>query len=99
MADDDNEIIIERIIEWFRARYEDPVHSQPWDEGEYVWLVEPHDTREVLDEFFPYTPQALLETAIERLEEGDEDPRDGSGSPGCSMWVRSEDLNEENFGR
>lgn len=42
----------DRYIEEFLLSYVDPIDFLPWDEGEYVWLVEGHETEEAIDDLF-----------------------------------------------
>ena len=86
MTEDDAECDAEAVdymVDWFLARYEDPVHSQPWDEGEYVWLVPSYDAREELEERFPKAPAYRIERAVARCEE--------EGGP---EWVKVADLKD-----
>ena len=64
---------------WFFARYEDPVHSLPYEsrEGGYIWLYgEPRDAREVLyEEFDEVVPADAIEALADDL------------SDECSEWT------------
>lgn len=73
------------MVAWFRANYEDPVESMPFDEGEYVWLVPPRDAREELEDQFPQEDCGLIDKAVAEIE------NDGF------EWVKLEDLKDENW--
>lgn len=89
MPDDDTEELDRKrvfaMVTWFYENYQDPAESMPWDEGEYVWLVEPCDAREELEDQFPLTPVHLIDRAVTEIEEY-----------GCE-WVKLDDLKDENW--
>lgn len=70
---DDNEIdeeaIVDGMVEWFFANFEDPVHSMPWNEGEYVWLVSAHYAHDELQDHFDGQPEHLIDAAVELIEQ------------------------------
>ena len=72
-------LVAEYMHKWFLERYEDPVHSLPYDSGEggYIWSGQgPHDAQEVLhDEFGELYPESLIDQVANEL--GQE----------CSKWA------------
>ena len=55
---------------WSFDHYEDPVHSLPCDDGEYVWLVDECDAdEEIRDMFGGAIDEALIRTAVEEVEQ------------------------------
>jgi len=79
----DEEERVEYMVEWFNSHYEDPVHSMPWDDGDYVWLVEECDASDELQDMFGgVVDDALIEEAVQAVEVE------------CSRWVRCADLDE-----
>ena len=74
---------VELMVAWFYKNYEDPVHSMPWAEGEYVWLVQQRDATEELSEMFgDVVSHDWIEAAAEIVETE------------CSEWVKISDLDE-----
>ena len=71
---------------WFLARYEDPVHSLPYEsrDGGYIWLNgEPRGAHEVLyEEFESVVPEDVIEALADDLS-GD-----------CSEWTPKADPDE-----
>nr|WP_314433933.1 hypothetical protein [uncultured Brevundimonas sp.] len=67
---EDREGRVQRMIEWFLARYEDPANSQPHDSGEggYIWMDGPYDAREQIADRFPDEDDMLIDDAVERVE-------------------------------
>ena len=73
---------VQKMVEWFHQHYEDPAESMPWDEGEYVWMVEPcYAADELTEQFGGKVSQALIDLAVEEIQ------REGY------EWVRIADLN------
>ncbi len=59
------------IVEWFQARYKDPVHGVPYDTGEggYQYVDGgPFDARDVLENHFEFVPITEIDTAVRELE-------------------------------
>lgn len=64
---------IERMVEWFRANFEDPANSLPYEskEGGYQWLFGgPYDAGEELSSAFPDADDERIDGAVERLQRG-----------------------------
>jgi len=58
------------MTKWFFEHYEDPVHSLPYDDGEYVWLVDECDAdEEIRDMFGGAVDEALIRTAVGEVEQ------------------------------
>jgi len=69
---------------WFFERFEDPVHSTPWSEGEYVYIHGgPYDAEEELAEEFHglATEESIKELASELFNE-------------CSDWTRTTTIDD-----
>ena len=66
----------QRMVAWFRARYEDPAENTPYDDG-YVYLCGgPYDAREELSNNFPAEPgfsdadwEEIIDAAVGEIEE------------------------------
>ena len=65
-----HEEAIELMKEWFFENFEDPAHSTPWDEGEYVYIWGgPYDAEEELrDAFDGAATEEAIEEAISGIE-------------------------------
>lgn len=55
---------------WFLERYEDPVHSSPWVDGEYLYIHGgPYDAKDELEgEFYGLASQEAIEELVVDLE-------------------------------
>jgi hypothetical protein len=79
----DQEGRVRFMVEWFMDRYEDPVHSLPWDEGDYVWIVDERNAAdELADMFGGVVDDTLIDRAVGEVEQ------EGW------QWVRVADLAE-----
>ena len=74
-------LLADVLVLWFHDHYEDPAESMPVHDGEFVWMVEPHDARDVLDENFAEMPDAVIHAAWQMVTEG-----------GLHQWVDLEEL-------
>ena len=69
---DDRQEIIDEMVSWFFANYEDPVHEMPYigKEGGYQYIRGgPYDAREVISDQFPDLPESWHEAAVAKIEE------------------------------
>lgn len=73
---------IDFMVAWFHKHYEDPVHSMPWHEGGYVWMVEECSATDELTDAFMWTPKDLITKAVAIIENDGWD------------WVRISDLDK-----
>lgn len=80
-SEDVDQARVEALIEWFGARYEDPVHRTPYQtaEGGYQYIYGgPYGAREVLTENFPEEDDKVVEAAVDELE-----------ADGVTEWTRT----------
>lgn len=60
----------DRYIEEFLLSYVDPNDFLPWDDGEYVWLVEGYETEDAIDDLFTgRLPDELRAALANRLNQ------------------------------
>jgi hypothetical protein len=67
----DDDGIVDAMVEWFYANFEDPAHETPYDgrEGgfQYIWGG-PYEASDELRDAFDTVPNELIERAIEEVE-------------------------------
>ncbi|WP_324701300.1 abortive infection system antitoxin AbiGi family protein [Micrococcus sp. HOU01] len=58
---------MEKLVQEFFQTFEDPVNSLPVDGGEYVWIVEQHETEDAVDLLFPELEESILRQLVDYL--------------------------------
>lgn len=71
---------VDAMIAQFLGTFSDPVNHLPWDEGEYVWIVEQWMTEEAVDFLFGPLEPTVFDRIVDYL----------NGL--CPYWVRIEDM-------
>lgn len=69
--DDERQVQIDTLVEWFFERFEDPAHRLPYEtaEGGFQWIYGgPYDAREQLEENFPDETGHIIDAAVDRIE-------------------------------
>ena len=63
--------VVEAMVRWFFANFEDPVENTPWNDGEYVFICGgPYDARDELEDAFgQVASDRAIAAAIDRIEE------------------------------
>jgi len=72
--------LVEDLKQRFERQFQDPVHSQPVDGGEYVWTVPRWSTEDGVTHIFGDLEPAVYEALVDALNQ--ESP----------YWVYAEDL-------
>lgn len=76
---------VDAMVARFLGAFSDPVNHLPWDEGEYVWLVDQWMTEEAMDYLFGPLEPTVFECVADYL----------NGL--CPCWVRIADM--DSFGQ
>lgn len=72
--------VVEAMVIDFRRAYATPIEYLPWDEGEYVWIVEKLSTDDAVAEFFDSLEPSIFDAIYDHL--------DGESAE----WLRMSDL-------
>lgn len=62
---------VERMVAWFFQNFEDPAERTPYEsaEGGYIYIWGRADAREELSDAFPRVTDALIDEAVDEIEE------------------------------
>ena len=63
--------VVEAMVGWFFANFEDPAENTPWNDGEYVFICGgPYEARDELEDAFgQVASDRAIAAAIDRIEE------------------------------
>ncbi|AGL16103.1 NaeI family type II restriction endonuclease [Actinoplanes sp. N902-109] len=59
---------VDDLTAQFLETFADPVHHLPWDEGDYVWIVDQWSTEDAVDYLFSDLIQAVRERLVDGLD-------------------------------
>jgi hypothetical protein len=71
---------VDAMVARFLGAFSDPVNYLPWDEGEYVWIVEQWTTEDAMAELFGPLEPSVSERIADYLNDI------------CPYWVRLDEL-------
>lgn len=84
--EDDIQMQINELVDWFDDHYDDPANHLPYssDGGGYQWIYgSPCDAKEELEDNFFDTTEGIIESAVDIIESG-----------GTMEWCKKSDLDE-----
>lgn len=71
---------VDAMVARFLGTFSDPVHHLPWDEGEYVWIVDQWTTEEAIEGLFGPLEATIASRIADYLNDM------------CPYWVRDADM-------